>query len=69
MLTLLFILTMEALNALFRHVNHLGWLSPLWSRAIQHRVSLYVDDLVVFISPTEQDFRLTATILEIFARA
>jgi hypothetical protein len=65
----LFVLTMEALNALFRHANRMKWLSPLRSPAICHRVSLYADDLVVFISPSEQDFRQTIAILEIFAGA
>jgi hypothetical protein len=32
-------------------------------------VSLYADDLVIFIAPTKQDFRLTAVILEIFVSA
>jgi hypothetical protein len=66
---LLFMLTMEALNALFRHVNCAGLLSPLRSQAIRHRVSLYANDLVVYISPSEHNFRLTTSILEIFAGA
>jgi hypothetical protein len=60
---------MEVLNALFRLADHLGWLAPLRSRAIRHRVSLYADHLVVFITPCERDFKLTAAILEIFAGA
>jgi hypothetical protein len=36
---------------------------------VRHWISLYADDLVVFISPTEHDIRLMATILDIFARA
>jgi hypothetical protein len=66
---LLFVIVMEALNGLFRFTDSSGLLSPLWSRAIKHRVSLYVDDLVVFVAPVHQDIHLVHAILEAFAGA
>jgi hypothetical protein len=40
-----------------------------FSRRSGRRVSLYADDLTVFLAPMEQDFRMVAVILEIFAGA
>jgi hypothetical protein len=50
---------MESFNALFRLARH----AHIYSSAIiidQPSVSLYADDLVAFIVPTEQDIRLWA---------
>jgi hypothetical protein len=35
--------------------------------AIRHHVSLYVDDMVVFVAPQAHDIRATREVLEIFA--
>jgi hypothetical protein len=63
----LFVLTMEALNALFKEPDARGLLSPLCVPAIRHRVSLYADDLVIFVLPTESDIAMLQAILEAFA--
>jgi hypothetical protein len=62
---------MEALNAIFSLANSslagFSRLASLWSPTIRHRVSLYADDLVVFLSTVERDIILVRAILEIFA--
>jgi hypothetical protein len=62
-----FVLTMEALNALFKEADARGLLSPLRVPAIRHRVSLYADDLVIFMLPTKSDEAMLQAILEAFA--
>jgi hypothetical protein len=54
----LFVLTMEALNAMFKEADARGLLSPLRVPAIHHRVSLHAGDLVIFVLPTESDILL-----------
>jgi hypothetical protein len=56
---------MEALNGLFRHADQSGLFLPLCGPAIKYRLSLYADDLVIFLRP--KDIRLTQAILEFFA--
>lgn len=53
---MLFILIMDTLNLL----------QPLSSRSIQHRLSLYADDVVLFLRPTASDIEITTTMLEVF---
>jgi hypothetical protein len=60
---------MESLNALFRLADGMHILSPLQPSSIRHRVSLYADDLVAFIVPSEQDVRAVGEILQLFAGA
>jgi hypothetical protein len=66
---LLFILAMEVLNALFTCVDDQGLLMSLCASAIRFRVSLYADDLVVFLALQETDVWLARTIMEFFADA
>jgi hypothetical protein len=63
------ILTMEALNTLFQLTDNriLFWL--LHVPSICHMLSLYVDDMVIFIVPDEQDLRLVRVILVVFMGA
>jgi hypothetical protein len=59
---------MEVLNRCFDWAHLNGLLSSI--PAIEgHRVSLYVDDLVVFISPTVDDLSTVKTILHVFGLA
>jgi hypothetical protein len=60
---------MEAINAIFHLADLAGVLSSLRASAIRHRVSLYIDDLVVFIDPTELDLTVVRAIMEMFADA
>jgi hypothetical protein len=64
---LLFILVMEALNGLFRRVDLNGLFSQLHAPSIKFRLSLYADDLVIFLVPEERDISLARAILEFFA--
>jgi hypothetical protein len=66
---LLFVLVMDVLNAMFQSANERGMFSPLRAHSVYHRVSVYVDDLVIFIIPTEADITLMRAILQAFARA
>ena len=57
---------MEALNALFRLADARGLfqcLDPL----IKERLFLYADDVILFVTPHEQDLVLARGILELFA--
>lgn len=66
---MLFILVMEALNALFRRAEDLRLFTPLGSNAIKNRVSLYADDLVIFLHLGERDLSLMRAILNLFVAA
>jgi hypothetical protein len=50
---MLFLLVMEVLCAMFRRADDWLLLQPLGARPIPHRVSLYVDDMVLFITPRQ----------------
>jgi hypothetical protein len=50
---LLFVITMDMLNALFFIADNQNLLTPLHPIVIRHRLSLYADDLVIFVSPVE----------------
>ncbi|WVZ92764.1 hypothetical protein U9M48_038806 [Paspalum notatum var. saurae] len=66
---LLFILVMDALNALFSKAGEQPLLQPPSRRALDCRVSLYADDVALFIHPTPSDLSATRAILEIFGDA
>lgn len=63
---LLFVLVMEVLNALVQDADRRGLLSPLLSNHFSHRVSLYADDLVLFLLPKQEDFSCIRAILDLF---
>jgi hypothetical protein len=65
----LFVLTMEALNCIFRLADVHGLLKPLQPTSIKFRLSLYADDLVIFLSPIAQDLMSVRTIMDTFAGA
>jgi mannosylglycoprotein endo-beta-mannosidase len=66
---MLFILVMDVLNQMFTRASELGLLQPLSNRPIQHRISLYADDVVVFLQPLESDINLTLQLLDLFGDA
>jgi len=66
---MLFILVMDVLNSLVVKASDEGLLQPLSSRSIQHRVSLYADDVVLFLRPAAADIELTLGILRVFGEA
>jgi hypothetical protein len=63
---LLFMLVMEVLNALIHEADRCGIFNPL-PNIIKHRASVYADDLVIFLSPGENDLRNMCRILDLFA--
>jgi hypothetical protein len=46
-----------------------GLLQPLVTRALSHRISLYADDVVLFLRPTSSDIDLILDILQLFREA
>jgi len=64
---MLFILVMDVLNSLFSQANREGLLRPLHSTG--QRLSLYADDVALFIRPEEADLQLTKSLLQIFGEA
>jgi hypothetical protein len=62
---MLFLLVMEALNALIHKADTWLLLQPLDTR-LPHQASFYADDLVLFISPSVQDLQLTRSVLALF---
>ena len=66
---MLFILIMDVLNALFLMADEEGLLHPLANRDIGHRLSMYADDVVLFIHPTTRDLSMSKAILHSFSKA
>jgi hypothetical protein len=66
---LLFILAMEALNGMFLVASDRNLFTPLRIPSLRYRISLYADDVVIFIVPSEQDICLVRVILECFTAA
>jgi hypothetical protein len=52
---LLFVLVMDTLARMFNEAERRGVLEDLTAVGIKHRVSLYVDDVVVFAKPAEAE--------------
>jgi len=44
-------------------------LQPLSGRALQHHISLYANDVVIFLQPSINDIRLTLDFLQLFGEA
>jgi hypothetical protein len=66
---MLFILVMDVLNGLFKKASELGLLTPLSRRHQDHRISLYADDVALFIRPTHEEKNLSMNILNHFGEA
>jgi hypothetical protein len=66
---MLFILIMDTLNLMVSKATEEGLLQPLSSRSIHHRVSLYADDVVLFLWPTAANVSLVMQILQLFGEA
>jgi hypothetical protein len=66
---MLFILVMDVLNLLVQRASEEGLLQPLSTRNMQHRISLYADDAVLFLSPTAPDISVVMDILHLFGSA
>jgi hypothetical protein len=66
---MLFILVMDVLNLMVGRAVEAGLLQPLSTRSFLHRVSLYADDVALFIKPTADDLVLVGDILRLFGEA
>jgi hypothetical protein len=66
---LLFVIVMEVLNAVVVEADRRGMISPLLGDHLSHRMSLYPDDLVLFLVPKQDDFCCIRAILDLFAGA
>jgi hypothetical protein len=66
---MLFILVMDVLNYLIQKASNLGLLQPLLRRGSGQRVSLYADDVVLFLKPKEEEFAVIKEIIWIFGMA
>lgn len=62
---MLFILVMDVLNWIVTRASEDGLLQPLSRKPIQHRISLYADDVALFLQPTAADINLTLNILQL----
>lgn len=65
---LLFVIAMEALNALIRTAENSSVLGPLDCK-VKERAFFYADDMVFFVAPKQQDLVIAKVILEIFGQA
>jgi hypothetical protein len=66
---MLFLLVMAVLSALIRKADQWALLQQLEPHSIPHRASFYVDDLILFAFPMEQDLQILHCIFEIFEGA
>jgi hypothetical protein len=66
---ILFILVMDVLGGLVSKAEEKGLLQPLSSRSLHHRISLYADDVVLFLQPRKSDIQMVLNILHLFGEA
>jgi len=66
---MLFILVMDVLNSLFTKAGEIGLLQPLVQHNASQTISLYADDVALFIKPAEVEMSLTMEILSKFGEA
>ena len=66
---MLFILVMDVLSHLITKASDEQLLQPLARTALQHRISLYADDVVIFLRPSASDIEITLDILQLFGEA
>ena len=66
---MLFILVMDVLGHMITKATSEGLLLPLSSRGIQHRISMYADDMALFLRPESGDITTTMDILNLFGEA
>jgi len=60
---------MDVLCYMVKKVADEDLLKPLARRALQHRISLYADDVVIFLRPYAADIDITLDILHLFGNA
>ena len=60
---------MDVLGHLVTKVSDEYLLQPLARRALHHHISLYADDVVIFLRPSASDIEITLDILQLFGEA
>ena len=68
---MLFILVMDVLGHMITKATSEGLLLPLSTRGLQlqHRISIYADDVALFLRPEAGDISSTVDILNLFGEA
>jgi hypothetical protein len=66
---MLFILVMDVLGFMINKAVEENLLQPLARRSLQHRISIYADDVVIFLKPIAEDINLILGILDLFGTA
>jgi hypothetical protein len=66
---MLFILAMEALNAMCKYVERVRLLQPIACQQAKHRISFYADDVILFLRPSTQDISTIISMQDIFGHA
>uniref|UniRef100_A0A8R7V443 Reverse transcriptase domain-containing protein n=2 Tax=Triticum urartu TaxID=4572 RepID=A0A8R7V443_TRIUA len=66
---MLFILIMEPLQRLFHAASESGLLAPLAANGLKNRLSIFADDVIIFLKPHPTDLTTCTTILGMFATA
>ena len=66
---MLFILAMDVLGHMISKAENKGLLLPLCRRNLHHRISIYADDVVMFIRPEADDIAVILDILNLFGEA
>jgi hypothetical protein len=64
-----FILVMDVLRYMITKATSEGLLLPLSSQGLQHRMSIYADDVALFLHPESGDITTTMDILNLFGEA
>jgi hypothetical protein len=60
---------MDVLGHMISKAEIEGLPMPLSRRSLQHRISIYADDMVLFLRPEAEDISLTMGILNLFGEA
>lgn len=63
---MLFILVMDVLSHLVSKAAANGLLQPISSRVTHHQISLYVDDVVIFLRPALDEMDIIIKLLQLF---
>jgi hypothetical protein len=66
---MLFVLIMDVLSSLFSLAESKGLLQSLEGANVRNRLSIYADDVVLFVKPLEEDLNCVKMILDCFGSA
>jgi hypothetical protein len=66
---MLFVMVMDVLNSLFRAAESRGLLQGLEEAGVRNRLSIYTDDVVLFVKPLVDELNCVRLILDCFGEA